>query len=188
MPDAILLYGSPEQEFDLFHAVPATIGDPFLYVERDGRRVALVTVLDADNARAAGVDVLDPVTLGRDELIERRLSPEAIEVEICLRACRELGVGAATVPFGFPVAVADHLRAAGVRLTVDDAAFIARRRVKTDRQLEGIRRAQAAADAAMAVGADMVRELRDGLTSEEVRAAMKAACDEHGCDLTDDVI
>src|SRR5919206_381592 len=59
MPDAILLYGSPAQEFDLFHAVPAPIGDPFLYVESDGRRVALVTVLDADIARAAGVDVLE---------------------------------------------------------------------------------------------------------------------------------
>jgi Xaa-Pro aminopeptidase len=188
MPDAILLYGSPEQEFDLFHAVPAPIGDPFLYVESDGRRVALVTVLDADNARAAGVDVLDPATLGRDELIERRLSPEAIEVEICLRACRELGVGAAVVPFGFPVAVADHLRAGGVRLTVDDAAFVARRRVKAGHQLEGIRRAQAAADAAMAVAAELVRGLRDDLTSDDVRAAMKAVCDERGCDLPDDVI
>ena len=40
----------------------------------------------------------------------------------------------------------------------------------------------------MAVGAQMIHELRDGLTSEEVRAAMQAVCDEHGCDLPDDVI
>jgi Xaa-Pro aminopeptidase len=40
----------------------------------------------------------------------------------------------------------------------------------------------------MAVGARLVHELRRGLTSEEVRAAMQQACDERGCDLPDDVI
>ena len=34
----------------------------------------------------------------------------------------------------------------------------------------------------------MIHEPRDGVTSEEVRAAMVAVCDEHGCDLPDDVI
>ena len=57
MPD-VLLYGAPERDADLFHAVPAGITDPFLYAEAGGRRVAVVSVLDADNARAAGVDVL----------------------------------------------------------------------------------------------------------------------------------
>ena len=45
-----------------------------------------------------------------------------------------------------------------------------------------------AADAAMAVAAELIRELRPGLTSEEIRHAMTEACDEHGCDLPDDVI
>jgi Xaa-Pro aminopeptidase len=188
MPDTLLLYGAPEGDVDLFHAMPASIGDPFLYVEADGRRVAVVSVLDADNARATGVEVLDPIALGRDDLFAQGLSLEDIEVETCLRACRELDVDAATVPFGFPVAVADRLRAGGVRLRVDDAAFVARRRVKTGAQLDGIRRAQKAADAAMGVAAGLLHELRDGLTSEAVRAAMKEACDDRGCDLPDDVI
>jgi len=188
MPDALLLYGSPEQEFDLFHAVPAGITDAFLYVEAGGRRVALVSVLDAENVRATGVEVLDPTTLGRDELFAQGLGLEAIEVETCLRACRELGVTAAAVPFGFPLAVADHLRGGGVELRVDDDAFVARRRVKTADQLAGIRRAQAAADVAMGFAAGLVHALSDGLASEHVRAAMKAACDERGCDLPDDVI
>jgi Xaa-Pro aminopeptidase len=186
--DSVLLYGSPELEFDLFHAVPAAIGDAFLYLEAGGRRVAVVSVLDADGARAAGVEVLDPTALGSDELFDQGLGVGAIELELCLRACRELGVGSAVVPFGFPVAVADHLRAGGVGLRVDQEAFVARRRVKTPEQLAGIRRAQAAADAAMGVAAGLVHELRPGLTSEEVRAAMQAACDERGCDLPGDVI
>jgi Xaa-Pro aminopeptidase len=188
MPDSVLIYGSPELEFDLFHAVPAGITDPFLYLEADGRRVAVLSVLDADNARAAGVEVLDPTTLGRDELFEQGLGRQELELETCLRACRELGVGAAAVPFGFPVALADHLRAAGIALEVDQERFVARRRVKTPEQLEGIRRAQKAADAAMAVAAELIHALEPGTTSETVRTAMKARCDELGCDLADDVI
>ena len=92
------------------------------------------------------------------------------------------------MPPEFPLGLADHLRAAGIELVVDTEAFVDRRRAKTDAEIAGIRRAQAAADAAMAVGARMIHELRDGVTSEEVRAAMQAVCDEHGCDLPEDVI
>jgi Xaa-Pro aminopeptidase len=182
------LYGSPESLPDLFHAVPAGITDPFLYAEAGGRRVAVVSVLDADNARATGVEVLDPTALGRDTLLESGRRPHEIEVELCLRACRELGIAAATVPFEFPLALADHLRAGGVELAVDPDAFAARRRVKTDVELAGIRRAQTAADAAMTAAARLIRECRAGLTSEDVREAMRAVCDEHGCDLPGDVI
>jgi Xaa-Pro aminopeptidase len=188
MTSALLLYGAPEVLPDLFHAVPAGIIDPFLYVEADGRRVAIVSVLDADNARATGVEVLDPLRFGRDDMLSQGLAAHTIEAETCLRACRELGVETAVVPFEFPLAVADHLRAGGVDVRVDPEAFSLRRRVKTPVQLAGIRQAQKAADAAMAGAAGLIRELRAGLTSEEVREAMKIVCDAHGCDLPDDVI
>ena len=92
------------------------------------------------------------------------------------------------MPPGFPVAVADHLRAAGLELTVDAEAFVRRRRRKTGAQLDGIRRAQQAADAAMGVAARLIRELGEGVRSEDVRAAMQAACDAEGAELPDDVI
>jgi Xaa-Pro aminopeptidase len=184
----LLMYGAPDASPDLFHVIPEGIIDPFLYAEVDGRRAATVSVLDADKVRPLGIEILDPWALGGDELVAAGLSRYEFDLEIVRRACRELGVGSAVVPPEFPLGVADHLRADGIELSVDNEAFVSRRRVKTGAQLEGIRRAQAAADAAMAVGAELVRELRAGLTSEEVRAAMQAACDERGCDLPDDVI
>jgi Xaa-Pro aminopeptidase len=182
MADAFLLHGSTDLDFDLFHAVPVSITDPFLYVETGGRRIAILTPLDAENVRATGVEVLDPGQFGRDELIAQRLPVEAVETELCVRVCRELGVRAAAVPFRFPLAVADALRASGVELEVDHAEFVARRRVKTPAELEGIRRAQAAADAAMVAAAGMVRELPDGLTCEQVRATIIATFEQHGCE------
>ena len=184
----LLLYAAPEASPDLFHAIPEGIGDPFLYAEVDGRRAAAISVLDADKVRALGIEVIDPYELGADELLDSGISRHEVDLELALRACRRLGVEQAAVPSEFPLGVADHLRAGGVDLVVDAEAFDVRRRAKTATQLEGIRRAQAAADAAMAVGAGLLRELRGGLTSEEVREAMQAVCDEHGCDLSDDVI
>ena len=60
------------------------------------------------------------------------------------------------MPGDFPLELADELRAGGVRLTADGSLFDLRRRVKTPSELQGIRRAQRAAEAAM-------HHVRDGL-------------------------
>jgi Xaa-Pro aminopeptidase len=185
---SVLLFAAPGASPDMFHAVPVGILDPFLYAEAGGRRAAAVSVLDADRVRAVGVDVIDPAELGGDELAQSGISRHEARLEIALRACRELGVDSALVPPEFPLAVADRLRAGGIVLTVDDGLFADRRRAKTEHQLAGIRRAQKAADAAMGVAAELIRELRPGLTCEDVRGAMSEVCDERGCDLPGDVI
>jgi Xaa-Pro aminopeptidase len=183
-----LIYGAPGDSPDLFHTIATPIIDPFLYIEADGRRGATVTVLDEHKVSPYGIDIIDPYELGADELLDSGMSRHDVEMELCLRAVQSFGVGQALVPSEFPVGLADHLRAGGVELDVDPEAFVTRRRQKTEAEIAGIRRAQAAADAAMAVAAELIRELRNGLTSEEVRAAMQAVCDERGCDLPDDAI
>jgi Xaa-Pro aminopeptidase len=185
---AVLMYGSPEHSADLFHEVPLPIIDPFLYLELDGRRAATVSVLEADKVAALGLEVLEPTGLGVEEMVAAGMDAVAIEAELCLRACRELGVRAASVPPDFPLFAADHLRGAGLAVTVEADLFVGRRRVKTEAELAGIRRAQKAADAAMGVAAELIRELRAGLTSEEVRAAMQAECERRGCELEDAAI
>ncbi len=186
MSSALLIYGSPEHSADLFHAVPAGIIDPFLYIEADGTRAATITVLDAHKVEPWGIDALDPWELGADELLSRGISRHEVELEFSRRACEKVGVTSAVVPSEFPVGIADHLRGNGIEIVVDPEAFVAKRRVKTEAELEGIRRAQRAADASMAVAARMLRE--GGTSSEEVREAMQAVSDELGCDLPDDVI
>jgi Xaa-Pro aminopeptidase len=157
-------------------------------VEADGRRAATVSVLDRDKVSALGIEVFDLYALGLDELLEAGLPRLQIDAELALRAAQQLGVTRASVPPEFPLFVADHLRTAGLELAVDEDLFVLRRRAKTAHELDGIRRAQKAADACMRTGADLIRELRAGLTAEEVRAAMQAVAEEHGCDLPDDVI
>ncbi len=188
MADPILIHAAPETSADLFHAVPLGIGDPFTYLEVNGTRAAVISVLERDAVGGLGIDVVDPAQLGSDELAETMPDPHDRAAELALRACRRLGIERARVPHDFPVMVADHLRAGGIELDPDPDTFMHRRRVKSGAQLEGIRRAQTAADAAMAVARDLLRECREGLTSEDVRAAMQVACQELGAELPDDVI
>jgi Xaa-Pro aminopeptidase len=107
----LLIHGAPDTSPDLFHAIPVGIIDPFLYAEVGGRRAATVSVLDADKVSALGIEVLDPAQLGADELLASGVTRHELDLEIALRACRELGLERAIVPPEFPLGVADHLRA-----------------------------------------------------------------------------
>ena len=128
MSDPVLLYGAPDALPDLFHAIPVGIIDAFLYGESDGHRFATVSSLDSDKVAAFGVEVLDPYTLGADELLASGIARHLYEVEIALRACQEVGIDRALVPSEFPLGVADHLRKGGVALEVAPETFVARRR------------------------------------------------------------
>src|SRR4051794_8817996 len=177
------MFGPTETDADLFHVVPTVIGDPFLYLEDgSGRRAAVIWPADAVHLPEHGVEVLERERYGWDDLVKRCRDLFAVWTTVAARACAELGIADAAVPPQFPVFMADALRAAGVVLRPDPDRFVARRRVKTTHQLAGIRRAHAAAEAAMAAARDLIAESRP---VEEVRAAIEAVYREHGCDFDD---
>jgi Xaa-Pro aminopeptidase len=190
MSEPLLLRAAPGRSADLFHAVPLDIIDPFLYIEVDDRRFAVNSVLERDRIEALGlgIELIDPFELGLDELLDAGVPFFEAELECNLRACRQVGLEHAIVPPDFPLAWADRLREEQIELRVDATAFDLRRRRKTEAQLAGIRRAQAAADAAMAVAAGLLRDLPDGLTCAQVRAEMQRVCAERGAELTDTAI
>ncbi|HEV2813445.1 MAG TPA: M24 family metallopeptidase [Solirubrobacteraceae bacterium] len=197
---AVLMYGDTIRYPSLRHEVPLEILDPFLFVERDGH--ALLTANSLEAARVAEVlpdaELLRVEELGLFELVEAGLPLDEAELEVVVRAVQRWGIDAAVVPADLPVAVADRLRAAGVAIEVDARAVEARRRVKTPAELEGIRRAQRAAEAGMAVAEQLVRSAerregvlqRDGepLTAEAVRAAIRAACAAAGAPAPPDIM
>lgn len=164
----ILIYGDTVRDAVLRHEVPLAVPDAFLYAERDGRRYAVVPALEAPRVRELpGIEVLTYEDVGYDELIAQGVEREELYLGLAANACRRLGIERATVPPAFPLELADHLRSQGIELAADRRPFAARRRVKTEVELAGIRRAQRAAEAAM----DAVREaLRDARTDGEALA------------------
>src|SRR2546423_5572244 len=169
------MYGDSIRSADLRHAVPVAIGDAFAYAERDGRRYAFISMIEAPRIRAAvDVEVVPPEERGGDELIAQKVPPRRARLELLARACASIGLTAAVTPDTFPIAAADHLRAEGIDLRPDQPVFNERRRAKNAAELAGIRRAQAAAEQVMGAIRDAVRRGGDP-TSEELRAEGRAA-------------
>lgn len=188
--------GSPE----LRHEVPLMVPDPFLYAEVDGKRHVAVASMEQRRIEelGLGIEVTPLDALGVDELVRLDMGEDELSWELHLRACRSFGLERALVPDVFPTGVADYLRAAGIALTVDPGHFKDRRRVKTETELAGIRRAQRAADAAMASALDLLRraEARNGrlvvdgetLTCELLKRRVDQAFVENGASADESVV
>jgi len=195
-----LLYGDTLRHPAIRHEVPLEIMDPLLVVVRDGSPLVLTSSLEAARVREAvpGAELLLIDELGYHELVEGGLHSDDALLEVAVRALERWGVEAAVVPGDLPVAVADRVRAAGIAVEVDGPTVAARRRVKSPAQLEGIRRAQRAAEAGMAAGERLIRAAgaRDGLlhhegaplTAERVRAEVRAACAAAGAPAPPDIM
>src|SRR3954468_894289 len=146
MPD-LLIYGDTFRSPELRHEVPIGVPDPFLYLELGGVKHVVIGSMEIPRLAELGLFDLHPEEeYGRDDLIAEGRSYGEIKQIIPVRAVEALGVTRAVVPETFPVWLADKLRAAGVELTGDGGLFDDRRRVKTEAQLAGMRRAQRAAE------------------------------------------
>jgi Xaa-Pro aminopeptidase len=184
----ILLYGDTIRYPAMRHEVPLEVVDPFLFVARDGHGLVMTSSLEAP--RIARVlpeaELITSDTLGLFDLLEQGMTDDEADREVVVRALRTWGIEEAVVAPDLPVAVADRLRGEGIAIEVAELAVNDRRRVKTEAELSGIRRAQRAAEAGMAAAERLIRGAErsggrlhhDGepLTAEMVRAAIRAEC------------
>jgi Xaa-Pro aminopeptidase len=184
--DTILMYADTVRSPDLRHQISHTVADRFLYVEHDGLSRVVCRSLEVERMR--GVPGLEPHAdeeFGLDDLRGQGVAPSDMHLHVALNALRSFGITRATVPPDFPVQLADHLRGNGLDLDVSAALFEGRRRVKTPTQIEGIRRAQRGAEAAVdaitailaqaEVSGEQVLYYGEPLTSEILKAAARQA-------------
>jgi Xaa-Pro aminopeptidase len=195
---ALLVVGDTFRTPEIRHEVPVGVPDPFLFVETDDARRAVVPAMELD--RVAEVDGLDAHSFEEfdyDALIASGIGFPATLREVFAGACARFGVREALVPAAFPLAVAERLREAGIEIGVDQDLFDQRRRVKTDAELAGIRRAQRAAEAGMQACRDVLARATgngvltvDGepLTCELVKQHVEAAFLRHGATADDLVV
>jgi Xaa-Pro aminopeptidase len=198
MPD-VLMYADTFRSPELRHEVPIGIPDPFLYAEQGGVKHIAIGAMEIPRLAALGLFELHPgEEYGADDLIASGLSYAEVRQETVLRAVKDLGITSAVVPETFPLWLADRLRATGVELQVDPDFFDNRRRVKSEAELAGIRRAQRAAEAGMDTVRDLLRRANvngDGLaldgrplTVEQVKSEMAQTFAAHGASADDFIV
>jgi Xaa-Pro aminopeptidase len=182
----VLIYADTFRSPELRHEVPLGVPDPFLYLEKDGVKHVVTSSMELARLAELNLFELHPnEEFGSDELVRGGMPSKEASREVVRRAVEQLGVRSAVVPETFPLWLADLLRADGVELTADGDFFDERRRVKTEAQLAGMRRAQRAAEAGMDAARDLLRRADgnggglsvDGepLTVERVKGAMAQA-------------
>ena len=196
----VLIFADSVVSPEMRHEVPVLVPDPFLYAEKeDGRRLTASTSFEVDRIAEAGIEAHPWEEFGYDDLIGKGMSrDEIVWLHINLNACRAFGIEEAIVPRSFPALVADHLRANGITLRPDYKFFADRRRVKTEAEIAGIRRAQRAAEAGMGAAKDLLARAErsngslsvDGqpLTSELIKAAIRQAFTDHGVSSDDFIV
>ena len=148
----VLIVGDTERCFELRHELPLRIGDPFVYAEIGDRRIAVVWSIEGDRIAVVDprVEIVPVETISIDDLIAAGVDYYEVTPTQIVRAVQSLGIARARVPEAFPLRLSDDLRAAGIEIVPDQRFFDMRRRRKTPAELEGIRRASIAAEAAMA--------------------------------------
>ena len=189
---SVLIVGDTMRTPELRHEVPLGIPDPFFYAELDGRRVVAISAMEAARVEGlgTGLEVHSTEEFGADEIRRSGLDIHTAATELAVRIARGLGIDEATVPRNFPLGIGDALRGAGIGLEVDQKLFDDRRRRKSEHELAGIRRAQRAAEAGVAVARDLLRRSKpsdgglsvDGetLTCELMKARIQTAFLAHG--------
>jgi Xaa-Pro aminopeptidase len=196
----VLIYGDTMRSPELRHEVPVPIPDPFLYAEKGDRRVAILHSLEIPRVRqdAPGLEIIPLEQLGIDELLAQGKPYWQSELEIALRACREVGLEQPAVPPGFPVAHADYLRANGIEVAVERELFDNRRRSKNETEIAGIRRAQRACEVALDASRELLRKAEpnggglelDGepLTCERIKRVIEDVFADHGVEGSDMIV
>jgi Xaa-Pro aminopeptidase len=199
VPD-VLIHGDTIRSPELRHEVPVPIPDAFLYAETDGRRVVVLHSLEIPRVRedAPELEIIPLEQLGSDELFAQGKQGWEIELEVAVRACRELGIERAAVPPSFPTGLADHLRAHGVELAVERDLFDTRRRSKNETEIAGIRRAQRACEAALDAARELLRSAQpngaglevDGepLTCERIKRVIEDVFADHNVEGSDMIV
>jgi Xaa-Pro aminopeptidase len=155
---SVLIIGDTMRNPEMRHEVPLGIPDPFVYAELDGRRVVAISSMEGTRVEAlgTGLEVRPLEEFGADEIRRSGLDVHEAARRLNLNIVQGLGIDRATVPRGFPLGFGDSLREAGVELVVDQNLFDDRRRRKSEHELAGIRRAQKAAEAGIAVARELL--------------------------------
>lgn len=194
--DRTYLVYAETADAEIRHRVPAGAHGSLMFIHLVGQGDHVVChAIDARHIRGGqGIGVMTLEELGLDDFIKSLRGDVALaELSCYYEACRRLGVsGTVMVPPSFPAQAADFLRGRGLGIKIDEPFFAHARRVKTEREVEGVTIARKAACAAMDVVSDMLARAEvtdndtlrlDGrlLTCDALLAAARRTLAVQGC-------
>jgi Xaa-Pro aminopeptidase len=181
-----LIVAASEQDADMRYGTNFSAGDPFIFLEQNGKRTIALTDLEIDRGRReAQVDEIVPYSALEREVQGKARRTPAFE-KVVAHFLRKRGVRSAIVPANFPLGLANELASKKVRLQTTNGLFWPEREAKTADELRYLRRALVITEAGLARAMEVLGASKPGraaklewsgktLTSETLRAEIDSA-------------
>ncbi len=189
--EARLIVASSDGDANMLWATRMFVPDPFIFIKKGRLKYAVMSDLEVDRARVQAS--VDRVLALSDYIARARASgvgtPSMADALTCV--LRDLGIGRVRVPANFPLALADHLRAARVTVRPQPDPFWPDREVKTPEEVGHIHESLKIAEEGMAAGIEALKRTTIGrngvlrldgapLTSERLKAVINSRIMERG--------
>jgi Xaa-Pro aminopeptidase len=156
-PQARLIYSASESDANILWPTRFFAPDPFIFIEKRGKRYLVMSDLEMDRARdQAEVDKV----LSYSEYVRRLQSeggPTPAVDEVLTEVLGDLGVSTVGVPSTFPLGIADKLRLRKIQVVPLPDPFWPDRELKSDEEVRSIRQSLEAAEKGIEAGIAALR-------------------------------
>ena len=197
--EAYLIVSESENNADMYYATGFLAYDSFIYLNSGSDKI-LVSDMELGRARKESKvhDVIPTSRYNIMDKIRKNKDGDAAYCEMIIEFLRSEKRKCISVPYNFPVQLADCLRKAGFEVIPIKSPFRDMRDIKNEIEIKAIETAQRAGEKALseAFGAIRNAQIRNGalwqdnapLTTENVRAIIEKSLLSVGCEAPDIII
>lgn len=181
-----LIVAASEHDADMLYATRFWAPDPFIFLERKGKRTLVLSDLEIDRARKQA-DADEFVSFNK---LEREVQGKAKKAppyeKVLSYFLRKRGIRSTIVPGNFPLGYARTLAADKIRLETTNGLFWPEREAKSDEEIQMMSRALRITESGLARAMEVLKASKIGrakrlhwrgksLTSEILRAEIDSA-------------
>src|SRR5919108_4906688 len=183
---ARLIVATSETDPDMLYATKFWAPDPFIFLERNGRRTLVLSDLEIDRGHKQA-DADEFVMFSELERQVQGKSKKAPPYEkVLAHFLKKRGVKSAVVPANFPLRYAEELGANKIRVRATDGLFWPEREAKSDKEVAMTGRALRITEHGLKCAIEVLKASKPGpgkrlrwngktLTSEMLRAEIDSA-------------
>ena len=181
-----LIVAASESDADMFYATKFFAPDPFIFLEKNGKRTLVLSDLEIGRARrqAKADEFVAFSKLERE--VQGRTKKSPPYEKVLSHFLRKRGVRSTIVPANFPLGYAEELGRRKIRLRTANGLFWPERAAKTDKELQMMGQALRITEVGLARAVEVLKASKPGpgkklrwsgktLTSEILRAEIDTA-------------
>ena len=162
---ARLIVAPSDTDADMLYATRIFIGDPFIFLQQNGKRTLVLSDLEIDRAKkkAKADEFVMLSTLERE--VQGKMEQAPPYEKVLAHFLTKRGVKRARVPANFPLGYANEIKRHGITLETTNGLFWPAREKKTAEEIKLLERALRITETGMKRGMEILKASRPGARS-----------------------